>query len=252
MKRATVRLTRSIILTVAAALFCGRATNASIVEFITDRAAFEARLITATLIDFEGIVPDDETTVNPATLVETIGGVTFSVPVHVSAIAVSGKNGEFMQDAPFDSALLFSNASGGPITAVLPSDGVEYTAIGGFFGNIHRAGVMSNLTLVGDDGVLDSRTLVTADMGEGTDSNFFGWIVSGDSIISITHDLEGGSADFTGVDDFIFGIANTHAPVVPEPSTIAIWSLLGLVGAGVQRRRRQRADQRDLLVTDSL
>ena len=29
--------------------------------------------------------------------------------------------------------------------------------------------------------------------------------------------------------------------VVPEPSTIAIWSVLGLVGAGVQRRRRNRA-----------
>ena len=34
---------------------------------------------------------------------------------------------------------------------------------------------------------------------------------------------------------------NPPTGVVPEPSTIAIWSLLGLVGAGVQRRRRQRA-----------
>jgi hypothetical protein len=40
-----------------------------------------------------------------------------------------------------------------------------------------------------------------------------------------------------GSDSFV----NTSATNMPEPSTIAIWSLLGLVGAGVQRRRRNRA-----------
>ena len=36
-------------------------------------------------------------------------------------------------------------------------------------------------------------------------------------------------------------VATNNMQAVPEPSTIAIWSLLGLVGAGVQRRRRNRA-----------
>ncbi|MEZ5492004.1 MAG: PEP-CTERM sorting domain-containing protein [Gammaproteobacteria bacterium] len=209
------------------------AAHASVI-FYTDRTSFETALSSYTLIDFEGIVADIGTTVNPSTLVEVIGGVTFSVSS--GAIAVSGKNGQFMQDAPFNSAILFSNNST-PITADLTSAGPGFTAVGAFFGNIHDAGDTAVLTLLGSNGILDIRTIVAADMGAGTPSNYFGWTVFGDIITGVKYDLIGGfvnTGDFDGIDDFVFGIAS--ATPAPAPATIALFGL-GLAGLGWSRRK---------------
>ena len=53
---------------------------------------------------------------------------------------------------------------------------------------------------------------------------------------SVTIDFVGG---WTDTDRMSIGLDTTHYPTIPEPSTIAMWSVLGLVGMGVYRRRRR-------------
>jgi len=43
-----------------------------------------------------------------------------------------------------------------------------------------------------------------------------------------------------GADLTVVGAINNSSPVVPEPASLAIWSMLGLVGVGVGWRRRSR------------
>lgn len=59
-----------------------------------------------------------------------------------------------------------------------------------------------------------------------------------DSISSV--EIENDSAG----DGLLFdklAVLPSSTAVIPEPSTIVIWSLLGLVSAGVQRRGRRKA-----------
>ena len=53
-------------------------------------------------------------------------------------------------------------------------------------------------------------------MGLGAPHNFFGYTVTGDTIVSVTHNLQG---SFEGIDNFRFGVAGS-LEVVPEPSTL--------------------------------
>ena len=62
-------------------------------------------------------------------------------------------------------------------------------------------------------------------------------LVSNSGVVSRAYRRSGfgKSADSAGL------VTRFAVSPIPEPSTLAIWSLLGLVGAGVQRRRRNRA-----------
>ena len=193
------------------------------VTFYDDLAAFMA-VTTTTLIDFEGIVADDfsvSSFENPT----IVDGVSFGSTSGTFAIA--GKNSS-ISGSPYDSALLFSNNSS-PITADLTTVGSGFTAVGGFFGDIDSVGTLTTMTLIGTSGILDSRELITADMGLGTTSNFFGWTVSGDTILTLTHDLAG---SYEGIDDFRYGT------VVPVPAAMWLFGsgLLGLIGYARRRR----------------
>lgn len=202
---------------ILATLFIQPAYSAT-VTFYNDESAFMAAT-TTTLIDFEGIVGDNVYSSLVSSMV--VDGVTFSVSS--GELAVSGKNAA-VAGTPYDSALLFSN-NAAPITADLTSAGTSFTAVGGFFGDIDSAGSPTTMTLIGSSGVLDTRTLTTADMGAGIASNFFGWTVTGDTIRTLTHNLNG---SFEGIDDFRYGGTSE----VPVPAAIWLFSsgLLGLIG----------------------
>lgn len=216
----------SLLATILAVAFVSAShASAAVVTFYSDRASFESVLSSSIDIDFEGIVGDESFTTGASSIV--IDGVNFSSSTQVF---VSGKNGPF-NGAPFDSALLVSGNIEAPITADLSSAGSGFTAVGGFFGDLTVPGTLTTMTLVGSSGILDSRTLTTAGMGAGSPSNFFGWTVSGDTIVSVTHDLQGG---FLGLDDFVYG----NATAVPEPSSLAILGI-GVLGVLACRRHKQ-------------
>ena len=215
----------------AASVLLASVENAkgAFVTFYTDRASFEAALDSSTTITFEGIVADNQfSSLTPSRVVD---GVTFSVSS--GTLGISGRIAP-VSGSPYDSALLFSNNSA-PITANLTTAGSGFTAVGGFFGDIDSAGTSTIMTLVGTTGVLDVRTLTTADMGLGAPHNFFGYIVSGDTIVSVTHNLQG---SFEGIDDFTFGVASADN-VVPAPPAVVLFAIgaVGLAGGRALRRR---------------
>jgi len=216
-----IKLFAGVVSGVFATLFIQPVYSAT-VTFYDDLAAFMA-VTTTTLIDFEGIVADGSFSSfeNP----KIVDGVSFGSSVGTFAIA--GKDSSISGN-PYDSALLFSNNSS-PITADLTTVGSGFTAVGGFFGDINSAGTLTTMTLIGTSGILDSRELITADMGLGTASNFFGWTVSGGTILTLTHDLAG---NYEGIDDFRYGT------VVPVPAAMWLFGsgLLGLIGYARRRR----------------
>ena len=205
--------------------------SAITINFYNDLAAFEAATST-TLIDFEGIVGDEELDFSTGSS-RNVGGVTFSVSA--GSVGVAGMSAALV-GSPYDSALLFS-LNGGTITADLTTAGSGFTAIGGFFGDINGVPTgydpsITTMTLTGTTGVLDTRQLETANMGAGTSSNFFGWTVFGDTILSLSHGFGGG---WEGIDDFRYGTA------VPASAPATVWllgsGLIGLIGFARFRAR---------------
>ena len=89
------------------------------------------------------------------------------------------------------------------------------------------------MTLVGTSGILDSRTLSADDMGAGNPVGFFGWTVTGDSIVSIKHDLDGTRRE--GIDDFRYGTLNIAAPI-PAALWLFCSGLIGLLGLAGKRK----------------
>jgi hypothetical protein len=224
--------------------------QAAVVTFYTDRTAFEAALTSTFTIDFEGIAPSGGCAVtgymSPLYNEWTVENVTFSVPNPLTGFFVvdAALTDSELPGSPYKSDILFSHHADA-ITATLPTG---FNAVGGFFGNANASGVEATLTVRGPDGILDTRILSTESMSQSRpDSNFFGWIVDGTTITSITHDLPGTDYDFPcnpdrnyeAIDDFVFGSASASA--VPEPSAIIVWSLLGVLGLGQWWRRRQKA-----------
>jgi hypothetical protein len=197
--------------------------------FYTDRAAFEAALVSSTAIDFEGLVAGNSHFTVPGSIV--VDGVAFSVSS--GFVGISGQNpGEAnVVGAPFNTALLFSNNTA-PVTANLTGVGSNFTAVGGTFGNVSAAGRAGTLTLTGTGGTLDVQSIVVGDMGLGAPPTFFGWTVIGESIVSVTYSLQDGHPHYEGIDDFVFGTA------VPEP-TSGLLVALGALGAMVARRFRR-------------
>jgi len=195
-----------------------------VVTFYNNRAAWDLAVSSQTLINFEGIVADNTfVDFGPD---ENIDGVRFAEApgFNPGQLIVSGFNGG-LSGAPYNSALVMSGNSGA-LTADLTPLRANFTAIGGFFGNIQTTDAASQLTLVGTTGVLDVRVVTAGDMGQGNPEVFLGYTVIGDTIDTMTIS----NGDFEGLDDFVYGQA------IPEPATLAVGSVLVILLA--PRRRR--------------
>lgn len=204
------------------------ATNSAcgaMVTFHESRAGFSAATIASTSLNFSGLVADTDYFTQNTPL--TVGGVEFSVETGSYIGIAGGQVADFrVLGAPFRSACLFSNNSS-PVTARLP--GGSFTAVGGVFGDMDSAGRAATLTLIGTTGVLDTREIAAGDMGLGAPETFFGWTVTGDTIVSVIYSLEDGHPHYEGMDDFTFGQA------VPAPGGVWLMALAG--GVWVRRRR---------------
>lgn len=184
----------------ASVLFFSVSTQAATVVFFSDREAFEAALTMFTTEDFEGIVGSSEYANWDASMTD----VDFSgVVLRVVGPTVAGFSG-----APYESTIL-ANTYKGTITADLTATGGTFNAVGGWFGNIDGgaggAYTESTLVLTGTTGVLDTRILPIGDMGAGDAEVFYGWIVYGDEIVSISHSLTGGGHGWEGLDNLTYG-----------------------------------------------
>ena len=246
---------RGILLMLLIGLMAGT-SQAAITTYHDDLAGFLANSST-TLIDFEavpktggGTIGDDEFELFTAPKV--IDGVSFTTTS--GYLGVSGKDGTALgqpNGSPFDSALLFADQLYSPIVVEFDAaDGI--TAVGGYFGKLVEPDpkvTHTLMTVLGTSGILYNVELPVLDMGVGEASNFFGWTVTGDTILSVTHSLVPVQTQFgfviesewAGLDDLRYGqMETTPPPVVPEPASCIVWSLIGLscVGAGWWRRRK--------------
>ena len=205
------------------------ASQASIVLGVYDnKAAFDAATdpSSMTAIDFEGIVGELDYVLDSSF---ALSGVTFSTTAG-TMLGISGKDAGAVPGTPFNSALLFATGGATPLIATLPSG---TTAVGGFFGDIDSAGSITDMRIKFASGFSIVASLTTSDMGKDTASNFFGWTIAGDTIVSITH---GFRDEYAGIDDFQYG--HVHAP---EPASCIVWSLIGVCFAGAGWWRRGRA-----------
>ena len=195
------------------------------VTFYTSEASFLAATSRATVINFEGIVPDNQ--IGPIQDTQVIGGVTFTSS---GGLYVSGANGP-AAGSPYESAVLNTNFNA-PIVSDLTTVGTNFTAVGGAFDSLVAPGATETLVLTGTTGVLDTETVTTGTLGVSGPLDFFGWTVSGDTIVSVTSSQ---TTPWAGLDNFTYGYAMN---AVPEPSSIISASIAGLMGLGYFWRRR--------------
>jgi hypothetical protein len=223
-----MRMALRVAMCVAALASCTVQANGAVITY-TDRTLFESALASQTTIDFEGIVADSSfTNLGPGGVID---GVTFN-STGGGTVGVAGKNSA-VAGSPYNSALLFSN-NGFPITADLTSAGAGFTAVGGFFGNILGDSPMT-LRLFGTSGELDAQTLTAQDMGLGSPEAFFGWTVSGDTLVAVVFDC---NFQFEGIDNFTYGVASVNE--VPAPASLILWSMGGGLTFVGQKLRRWR------------
>jgi hypothetical protein len=195
------------------------------VTFYTSQASFDAATSGLTTIDFEGIVPDN--TISPILNTQVIGGVTFTSS---GGLYVSGANSG-TAGSPYESAVLNTNFNA-PLTADVTTVGTNFTAIGGDFDSLVAPGSTMVITLTGTTGVLDTETVTTGTLGVSGPLLFFGWTVSGDTVVNVTSSQVD---PWPGLDNFQYGFAGT---AVPEPSSIVSGSIATLAGLGYFWRRR--------------
>ena len=206
------------VFSVVIALFLSNNLSAASVAFFTDRSIFESKLASSTLIDFEGIVGDSGSIFGSELVVDDVTFIADGYSGSRNELMLSGKNVFGSSAIPMESALIIANYSY-PIIIDLTTAGSGYTAVGGFFGDISDPLDPLRIDIYGTTGLLDSRELMSASMKENTPSNFFGWIVEGDEIVSLSYELYG---NYEGIDDFVYGVAT-----VPIPA--AFW----LFGSGI-------------------
>lgn len=192
------------VITIFVFSICTPTVIAAQVIYFDDQAAFEA-VTSTTIVDFEGLAPSNGFWPPPPlndTQMLTAGGIPFSVQGPGGYIVVAGPNAGYA-GAPYDSALLTTDTR--PIVADVSGVAGGVTAVGGFFGNIAVPTDVTTLTLVGASGVLDQRMFFAPDMGAGSPRKFSGWVVIGDTIESVTHNIAG---NYEGLDDFQYGSVN--------------------------------------------
>jgi hypothetical protein len=210
-------------------IMAGAAEKASAgptVTFYTSESSFLAATSDATVINFEGIVPDNSF----GSILDTqlIGGVTFTSS---GGLYVAGPNAP-TSGSPYESAVLNTDLNA-PITSDLTSVGTNFTAVGGAFDSLLEPGSTETLVLTGTTGVLDTETVTTGTLGAGGPLDFFGWTVSGDTVVSVTSSQPN---PFAGLDNFTYGFAMN---AVPEPSSIVSAGIACLTGMGYFWRRRK-------------
>ena len=128
-----------------------------------------------------------------------------------------------------------------------PGTGYDYLQVAGDV-NFDNTGLVT-IELVS---MLDSDTsgLIPGENFDGTmgfDIHFLEALGNANELTNFTldgtnflNDLAGGSFSLSSQDDGLHLIFRAASAEVPEPSTIAIWSLLGIVAAGLAWRKRRR------------
>lgn len=224
----TRRMIRLVALGLTISMAAGLAKAGPIVTFYDDEAKFLAALSHPTVLDFEGIVPDDGLKdFGPS---YHAGSVTFTSPAQPfpNDMLVVGKDSQTL-GAPFDSAVLISSTDPAEIVATF-DPGSNVTAVGGFFlSTFGTFQVDGTLTLVGSTGLLDQRSELLGIASIGEPKTFFGYTVSGDTISSLSVNTYVGTTAFQ---NFVYAAA------VPEPSSLALICIaVGSMMAVVRVRR---------------
>ena len=234
------------------------ATTAAVVLAIISTTAHASLVLT---LDDLGTVGIDVMVIDNAVgdSNPTAGRISYgSGPVGAFTFQMSnGTSKPFLGNDPFNAHLhLFNNSvttsTGGTLRVRLTD--TDFNLVPG-------TSDFASLTSAFGGFVSSGGQIIEANQYVDLDNNEFG--IVGPNVIQLNHgSLTGAFSDvlttpfgYTGGDFSIteevlitlgasssasFGFDSWVVPL-PEPSTLGIWSVLGLVGAGVQRRRRHRA-----------
>ena len=208
--------------------------QATTLFFNNDLPGFTA-VTTTTLTDFEGIVADNtnKILVNPFKSGEPN---TYLNAAGSGGLLICGKNG--CNGQPYDSALLLAVGDAGNPANIRIELGAGASAVGGIFGDADGpAGSGTLRVYTGSGDLFDTRSVAYGDMGEGLPKTFFGW--ASDEVLFTALDFAiFGGADFSAVDDFRVGSAESPLPPVPLPAGVWLFltALAGLAALGRLKR----------------
>ncbi len=196
------------------------------INIYSDRSSFESAVVDLHVIDFEGIAPAGGTAFFNEL---TIDGTTFSSSSSISVV-------EPLHDPVYEfgtgAVLVGSYTQEINLLASLPR-GV--TAVGADFSDTYSPiakPVYIELS-TGDSFTFDSP-------GYFNELAFFGVVTTaGEEITSLLYAPVNGHDHAMVIDNFSYG----KSGVVPEPASVAVWSILCLIGIGVFRRRKRSESQ---------
>jgi len=164
-------------------------------------------------------------------------GITFSQDSLAIIQSAAGGSGNFNM-----------NPSGVTIAFFLQGAGDIMNVPGGFdtgFSFFYSAAVYPGTVTVYDglDGtgnVLATLNLPVTPQLPDSPYTYNNWQPIGVSFAGIAHSVNfSGVADYIGFDDVTLGSSDPH-PVIPEPASLAIWSLMGAAGIVFGWRQRRR------------
>lgn len=214
-------MNRVFVLTATLALAWGpssvRFLHAGVIVY-TDKAVFSAAALGLTTIDFNGIAPENWLVrYTPAVL--TLSGVEFEANGRMYVID-PGFYGFSYAGAGF---LHVDKTS--ILSVTLPAGA---TAIGTDYGGLFAGGGTTFSVALSTGDVFDFSTDKSI---EGGSLDFLGF-TSTVPISSLTFNNMPDEPAFNAIDNFVFGSA------VPEPSTITLWSVFGVISGILAWRRR--------------
>lgn len=197
-------------------------SSAAVMEY-SNRASFEAALVSSTTFDFESLPS------GTASLLGSFTGTDETVPTFGDATVESTDGtGIFATDgfgAP--TRQIGSQNSGGVLISLAPG----YRALGMDIGALLGSSTF-DYTLTGTSGVLLSGSLnvVENDLLGTPDTSFFGYVSDSEELVSLLIErVVGGGSDFETIDNLTYGNP------VPEPASVAVVAI-GLAAACVRRR----------------